>query len=71
VDKLKPMTYTHTDPAIILTASEAFRRKSIKKGPDSDSQYSEDSAVLYNIKIKVLLYKLWRKKWNAISIHLF
>jgi hypothetical protein len=70
-DKLSPMTHTHTDPAIVLTSSEALRRKSIKK---TQIQIHNTLRILLSctkLKLKSYCTNYGEKKWNATSIHLF
>jgi hypothetical protein len=54
----KAVSHTHTDLKVVLTAFEAFKSKNSKNEVDSESACSEDSASLFEIKIKGLQVKL-------------
>jgi hypothetical protein len=49
----KPLSHTHTDPKVILTACESFKSEKFEKLRDK-SACSEDSASLHKIKIEGL-----------------
>jgi hypothetical protein len=52
------VSYKHTPPKVGFTTCKYFKSENLKKEKDSESACSEDSASLYEIKIKGLHAKL-------------